>query len=196
MDCRFARRRGRLPAGDPRHLIRLRRPDDTTSVVNATISGCRPPCSSGSGPRCCSDTGPAGSRCSLAPTTPRYGSGASKPLVTGTETARNLTETRSQAAAPGARVICMTPTACDTARIAACPPFQGQQVRRELSDPADLAAVDAMVIEHQQVPPPPRGRRRRADSTIEHLPAVVPDHLAYQERQVLPLIEQHLTPAQ
>jgi lysophospholipase L1-like esterase len=85
--------------------------------------------------------------------TPRYGSAASKPLVTGTETARNLTEIRSQAAAAGARVIWMTPTACDTARVAAHPPFQGQQMRRELSDPADLAAVDAMVIEHQQVPP-------------------------------------------
>jgi acyl-CoA thioesterase-1 len=58
----------------------------------------------------------------------RYGTGATKPLVTGTETARNLAEMRHQAAAAGARVIWMTPTARDTERIAGYPPFQGQQI--------------------------------------------------------------------
>jgi lysophospholipase L1-like esterase len=58
----------------------------------------------------------------------RYSTGATKPLVTGTETARNLAEMRRQAAAAGARVIWMTLTGCDTAKIAAYPPFQRQQI--------------------------------------------------------------------
>jgi acyl-CoA thioesterase-1 len=72
----------------------------------------------------------------------RYGAGATKPLVTGTETARNLAEMRRQAAAAGARAIWMTPTACDTARIAAYPPFQGQQIWLEADD---LRAVNEAI---------------------------------------------------
>jgi acyl-CoA thioesterase I len=64
----------------------------------------------------------------------RYGAGATKPLVTGAETAQNLAEMRRQAAAAGARVTWMTPTACDTARIAAYPPFQSQQIWLQADD--------------------------------------------------------------
>jgi hemerythrin-like domain-containing protein len=75
-------------------------------------------------------------------------------------------------------------------------------LRRELSDPGDLAAVDAMVAEHQQIPPTLASvdAALRAGSEvaapIEQLSAVVLDHLAHEERAVLPLIEQHLTRAQ
>jgi hypothetical protein len=62
------------------------------------------------------------------------GAGATKPLVTGAETTRNLAEMRRQAAAASARVTWMTPTACDTARIAAYPPFQGQQIWLQADD--------------------------------------------------------------
>ena len=75
-------------------------------------------------------------------------------------------------------------------------------LRRELSDPGDLAAVDAMTAEHHQIPPALagvdaalRGGGELA-APVEHLSAVVLDHLAHEEREVLPLIEQHLTRAQ
>jgi hypothetical protein len=75
-------------------------------------------------------------------------------------------------------------------------------LRRELSDPAELAAVDAMMTEHQQIPPALagvdaalRGQGELA-APVEHLSAVLTDHLAHEEREVLPLIEQHLTRAQ
>ncbi len=75
-------------------------------------------------------------------------------------------------------------------------------LRRELSDPAELAGVDAMVAEHQQIPAALadvdaalRGQRELA-APVEHLATVVLDHLAHEEREVLPLIEQHLTTAQ
>jgi Hemerythrin HHE cation binding domain len=75
-------------------------------------------------------------------------------------------------------------------------------LRRELSDPGDLAAVDAMVAEHRQIPPALagvdtalRGGGELA-APVEHLSTVVLDHLAHEERDVLPLIEQHLTRAQ
>ena len=75
-------------------------------------------------------------------------------------------------------------------------------LRRELSDPGDLAAVDAMTAEHHQIPPALagvdaalRGGGELA-APVGHLSTVVLDHLAHEEREVLPLIEQHLTRAQ
>lgn len=75
-------------------------------------------------------------------------------------------------------------------------------LRRQLSDPADLAAVDAMVTEHQQIPAALadvdaalRGGDELA-AAVDRLSTVVLDHLAHEERDVLPLIEQHLTKAQ
>jgi hypothetical protein len=75
-------------------------------------------------------------------------------------------------------------------------------LRRELSDPADLAAVDAMVEEHRHIPPALagvdgalRGGGELA-APVELLSAVVLDHLSHEERDVLPLIEQHMTRAQ
>jgi hemerythrin-like domain-containing protein len=75
-------------------------------------------------------------------------------------------------------------------------------LRQELSDPGDLAAVDAMVAEHQQIP----GALADVDAAlrsgselaapVERLSTVVLDHLAHEEREVIPLIEQHLTRAQ
>jgi acyl-CoA thioesterase-1 len=111
------------------HLIRLRRPGDAITLVNAAISGYPTTMLQ----RVMADTLQrhrpswvvvfAGANDAL-----RYGTGATKPLVTGAETTRNLAELRRQAAAAGARVTWMTPTACDTARIAVYPPFQGQQI--------------------------------------------------------------------
>ncbi len=75
-------------------------------------------------------------------------------------------------------------------------------LRPQLSDPGDLAAVNAMVDEHRHIPPALAGvdTALRAGgellAPVEHLSAVVLDHLAHEERQVLPLIEQHLTQAQ
>src|SRR5437773_599111 len=75
-------------------------------------------------------------------------------------------------------------------------------LRGELSDPGDLASVDAMVEEHRHIPPAladvDAGLTGGGELTapVELLPAVVLDHLAREEREVLPLIEQHLTRAQ
>ena len=75
-------------------------------------------------------------------------------------------------------------------------------LRGELSDPGDLASVDAMAEEHRQIPPALAGvdaaLRGGGELTApaELLSAVVLDHLAHEEREVLPLIEQHLTRAQ
>ena len=73
---------------------------------------------------------------------------------------------------------------------------------RTLAGPDDLAAVDAMVAEHQQIPPALaavdaalRGEGELA-APARHLSAVLLDHLAHEERDVLPLIGQHLTRAQ
>jgi hemerythrin-like domain-containing protein len=75
-------------------------------------------------------------------------------------------------------------------------------LRRELSDPGELASVDAMVEEHRHIPPALAavdaalhggGELREP---VERLSAVVLDHLAHEEREVLPLLEQHLTRAQ
>jgi len=117
------------------HLIRLRRPADTIKLVNTAISGYPTTMLQ----RIMSETLQrhrpnwvalfAGANDAL-----RYGTGATKPLVTGTETARNLAEMRRQAAAAGARRIWMTPADYDTARIAAYPPFQAQQIWLEDDD--------------------------------------------------------------
>jgi hemerythrin-like domain-containing protein len=75
-------------------------------------------------------------------------------------------------------------------------------LRGELSDAGDLASVDAMVEEHRQIPSALAGvdaaLRGGGELTapVELLSAVVLDHLAHEEREVLPLIEQHLTRAQ
>ena len=75
-------------------------------------------------------------------------------------------------------------------------------LRAELSDPGDLASVDAMVEEHRQIPPALAGvdaaLRGGGELTApaELLSAVVLDHLAHEEREVLALLEQHLTQAQ
>jgi len=75
-------------------------------------------------------------------------------------------------------------------------------LRGELSDPGDLASVDAMVEEHRHIPPALAGvdaaLRGGGELTapVELLSTVVLDHLAHEEREVLPLIEQHLTRAQ
>ena len=72
-------------------------------------------------------------------------------------------------------------------------------LRAELSDPGDLASVDAMVEEHRHIPPALAGvdaaLRGGGELTAPAglLSAVVLDHLAHE---VLPLIEQHLTRAQ
>ena len=76
--------------------------------------------------------------------------------------------------------------------------------RGELCDAGDLASVDAVVEEHRQIPPAPAlagvdaalrgGGELRAPAGL--LSAVVLDHLAHEEREVLPLIERHLTRAQ
>jgi hemerythrin-like domain-containing protein len=75
-------------------------------------------------------------------------------------------------------------------------------LRPELSDPRALASVDAMVEEHRHIPPALAGvdaaLRGGGELTgpVERLSAVVLDHLTHEEREVLPLLEQHLTRAQ
>jgi lysophospholipase L1-like esterase len=111
------------------HLIGLRRPGDAIRLVNAAISGYPTTMLQRVMAETLQRHRPgwvvvfAGVNDVL-----RYGTGATKPLVTGTETGRNLAEMRRQAVAAGARVIWMTLTACDTVRVAAYPPFQGQQI--------------------------------------------------------------------
>jgi Hemerythrin HHE cation binding domain len=75
-------------------------------------------------------------------------------------------------------------------------------LRPELFDPGELASVDAMVEEHRRIPPALdgvdaalRGGGELA-APVEFLSSVVLDHLAHEEREVLPLVEQHLTRAQ
>ena len=75
-------------------------------------------------------------------------------------------------------------------------------LRLELSSPGELASVDAMVEEHRHIPPALAGvdaaLRGGGELTepVERLSAVVLDHLAHEEREVLPLLEQHLTQTQ
>jgi len=75
-------------------------------------------------------------------------------------------------------------------------------LRQELSDPGDLAMIDAMVEEHRQISPALAGvdAALRGGGELaapaELLSTVVLDHLAHEEREVLPLMEQHLTRTQ
>ncbi len=75
-------------------------------------------------------------------------------------------------------------------------------LRRKLTDPTQLATVDAMVEEHQHIPAAladvDAALRAGGDLTtpVERLSAVVRDHLEHEEREVLPLLEQHLTRAE
>ena len=74
-------------------------------------------------------------------------------------------------------------------------------LRGELSDPGDLASAGAMVEEHRHIPPAlagvdaaPRGGGELT-APAELLSTVVLDHLAHEERAVLPLIDRHLARA-
>jgi hemerythrin-like domain-containing protein len=75
-------------------------------------------------------------------------------------------------------------------------------LRRKLSDPTELRAVDAMVEEHEQIPAAlaevDAALRAGGERTIpvERLSTVVRDHLEHEEREVLPLLERHLTRAE
>ena len=69
------------------------------------------------------------------------------------------------------------------------------RLRAAAGELGNLAAVDAMVGEHQQIPPALAGvdAALRGGGELaapaEHLSAVLQDHLAHEEREVLPLIE-------
>jgi len=75
-------------------------------------------------------------------------------------------------------------------------------LRQEMSGAADLASVDAMVEEHRHIPPALAGvdAALRGGGELaapaELLSTVVLDHLAHEEREVIPLIERHLTRVQ
>jgi iron-sulfur cluster repair protein YtfE (RIC family) len=75
-------------------------------------------------------------------------------------------------------------------------------LRRHTADTAALAEIDAMVREHAQIPDALDRIERAFDSDDDVLPAVnslsalVRDHLAHEERTVLPLVERNLTDAQ
>jgi hemerythrin-like domain-containing protein len=75
-------------------------------------------------------------------------------------------------------------------------------LRRKLSGPAELAAVDAMVVEHRHIPAAladvDAALRAGGElmTPVERLSTVVRDHLAHEEREVLPLLERHLTRAE
>jgi len=122
------------------HLLRLRSPGEEISLVNAAISGYPTTMLQRVTAETLQRHQPgwvalfAGGNDVL-----RYGTEATKPLVTSVETARNLAEMRRQVAATGARVIWMTPTSWDPARIAAYPPFQSQGIWME---DGDLRAVN------------------------------------------------------
>jgi hemerythrin-like domain-containing protein len=75
-------------------------------------------------------------------------------------------------------------------------------LRRKLSDPTQLGAVDAMVEEHKHIPAAladvDAALRAGGELTmpVERLSTVVRDHLEHEEREVLPLLERHLTRAE
>jgi hemerythrin-like domain-containing protein len=75
-------------------------------------------------------------------------------------------------------------------------------LRSKLSDPADLAEVDAMVEEHRRIPDAlikvDTALRGDGDLLVpaRDLSTVVRDHLEHEEREVLPLIERNLTRAE
>lgn len=75
----------------------------------------------------------------------RYGTTASKPMVSIAETTRNLAEMRRAAAAAGARVIWITLSAFDLDRAAAYPPLRAQGI---WADHADVDAVSD-AVRHQ-----------------------------------------------
>jgi acyl-CoA thioesterase I len=122
------------------HLLRLRTPGEGINLVNAAISGYPTTMLQRSVNETLQRHQPgwvvlfAGGNDVL-----RYGADATKPMVTSAETALNLAEMRRQAAAAGARVIWMTPTSWDPAKIAAYPPFQSQGIWME---DGDLRAVN------------------------------------------------------
>ncbi|HTW01800.1 MAG TPA: SGNH/GDSL hydrolase family protein [Streptosporangiaceae bacterium] len=154
------------------HLIRLRRPGDAITLVNAAVSGYPTTVLQRVMAETLQRHRPdwvvlfAGGNDVL-----RYGAGATKPLVSGAETARNLGEMRRQAAAAGARVAWLTPTACDTARIAAYPPFLGQQIWLQADDlravrdaiRATADAADVVVDLAGAFGSPPEASMLRAD---------------------------------
>ena len=74
-------------------------------------------------------------------------------------------------------------------------------LRGELSDADELASVNAMVEEHKQLPAALAAvdaamRDGGLTEPAASLSAVLLDHLAHEEREVLPLIELHMTEAQ
>jgi hemerythrin-like domain-containing protein len=75
-------------------------------------------------------------------------------------------------------------------------------LRAHLSDPAQLAVVDAMVEEHRHIPAAlanvDAALRSGGDlrNRVQQLSTVVRDHLEHEEREVLPLVESHLTRAE
>src|SRR5262245_27234130 len=75
-------------------------------------------------------------------------------------------------------------------------------LRGELSDPRDLAVVDSMVEEHRHIEPALAGVDSALHgagdltATVNALSTAVLDHLAHEERDALPLVEQHMSRAQ
>jgi lysophospholipase L1-like esterase len=84
----------------------------------------------------------------------RYGAGATKPLVSIAETARNLTEMRRLVVNSGARPVWMTPAGFDVERAASYPPLQAQQIW--VRD-ADVATVSDAI----------RAQARSGDTVID-----------------------------
>lgn len=76
------------------------------------------------------------------------------------------------------------------------------ELRGKLSDPGELASVDAMVEEHRLIPSALGSvdAALRGDGdlalAVASLSELLVEHLAHEERDVLPLIEQHMTGAQ
>jgi acyl-CoA thioesterase I len=154
------------------HLLRLRSPGEEISLVNAAISGYPTTMLQRVTAETLQRHQPgwvalfAGGNDVL-----RYGAEATKPMVTGAETARNLAEMRRQVAAAGARVIWMTPTSWAPAKIAAYPPFQSQGIWMEDGDlravidtiRATAAASDTVVDLSDAFGTPPDAAMLRAD---------------------------------
>jgi len=75
-------------------------------------------------------------------------------------------------------------------------------LRPHLSEPTDLAVLDAMVQEHEQIPEALDAvdAALRGDGDLrepaQRLSTVVRNHLEHEEREALPLVESHLTRAQ
>lgn len=74
-------------------------------------------------------------------------------------------------------------------------------LRGELSDADELASVNAMAEEHKQLPAALAAvdaamRDGGLTEPVASLSAILLDHLAHEERELLPLIEQHMSEAQ